>query len=65
MAMNTKWEEDFKEISSLWAFDQIEWLNAKKFVETEIIEPLIDDAANYSIVIDKDKFKQYLRDKWL
>ena len=48
--MNTKWEEDFKEISTLWVFDKIEWENAKVFIkdqitkaQQEIAEQIIDD----------------------
>lgn len=79
--MNTKWEEDFKEISTLWVFDKIEWENAKVFIkdqitkaQQEIAEQIIDDikleyegcqGCSCDSVDDLEQLKQQLRKKYL
>lgn len=75
--MNTKWEEDFKEISTLWVFDKIEWENAKVFIkdqitkaQQEIAEQIIEDIPDGSSRADWSVNEwnsqiQHLRNKYL
>lgn len=76
--MNTKWEEDFKEISTLWVFDKIEWENAKAFIkdqitkaQQEIAEQIIEDIPDNinsltgSTSSSTKSIKQQLRKKYL